>query len=134
MKNVLLVDDDYVTNFVNKKMLERTGLCSNIQIAMNGAEALDLLKQNAIDGKPNPDVILVDINMPIMGGFSFIAAFNELSLLNKSKIQIVILSSSDDPKDIAKAKKLDIKCFTKPISVNCLIGILDDMISLRQTG
>lgn len=134
MKNVLLVDDDYVTNFVNKKMLERTGLCSNIQIAMNGAEALELLKRDFSNGKPNPDIIFLDINMPIMGGFSFIVAFNDLPLLNKATIKIVILSSSNDSKDIAKAKAFNINCFTKPVSINCLIGILDDMGSLRRTG
>lgn len=128
MKNVLLIDDDYVTNFINKKMLEMTGLCSSIQIALNGAEALELLKQIILDMKPYPDIIFLDINMPIMGGFSFLEAFNKLPLLNRANTQIAILSSSDDSQDLARAKTLGIKHYlTKPVSDKCLLTILKDV-------
>src|SRR5579859_5440988 len=102
MKKVLLIDDDKICNFLCVKMLELTGFSENVRTALNGSEALVMLNDY------NPDIILLDLDMPIMNGFGFLAAFEELVYPEKEKVKIIILTSSNNPNDIAKAKKLGI--------------------------
>jgi CheY-like chemotaxis protein len=117
MKNVLLVDDDDIFNFVNKKNIEKLGLASEIHTVANGQEAINLINEYFQKSLTVPDIILLDINMPIMDGFGFIEAFNRLPLPGIEKVKIIIVSSSDNPKDIERAQKLGVTRFlTKPIS------------------
>ncbi len=81
MKNVLLVDDDKTFNFISTRLLELTGMAGNILTAWNGKQALDLFERN----QGFPDVILLDLNMPVMDGFEFLEAFNTLNLQGKNR-------------------------------------------------
>jgi CheY-like chemotaxis protein len=117
MKNVLLVDDDDIFNFINKKTIQKLGLASEIHTVVNGQDAINLINEYFQKSLMIPDIILLDINMPIMDGFGFIEAFNKLSLPGIEKVKIIIVSSSDNPDDIDRAKKLGVSQFlTKPIS------------------
>ena|SRR5882724_7404427 len=119
MINVLLVEDDRICNFVSEKMLEMIGFDLDIRTALNGKEALAVLKDYS------PDIILLDLDMPIMNGFDFLEAFKNLDLPNKENVKIVIVSSSDNPKDIAYAKQNGIdKYLVKPIEVASLRAAL----------
>jgi CheY-like chemotaxis protein len=125
MKRVLLVDDDPTCNFICTKCLESLDSSIKSTYALNGKQALDLL----VDYKrhPLPDIILLDLNMPVMGGFEFLNAFRELRIPGQSKVQIVILSSSDDPVDIRKAGEMGIHHYiTKPISADKLGRVIRD--------
>jgi CheY-like chemotaxis protein len=125
MKRVLLVDDDQTCNFICTKFLNSLGTSVESSIALNGKLALDRL----MDYKrhPLPDIILLDLNMPVMGGFEFLSAFRELRIPGQSKVQIVILSSSDDPVDIKKAGEMGIHHYiTKPISLDKLGKVIHD--------
>jgi CheY-like chemotaxis protein len=125
MKRVLLVDDDQTCNFICTKFLNSLGTSIESSIALNGKLALDRL----MDYKrhPLPDIILLDLNMPVMGGFEFLTAFRELRIPGQSKVQIVILSSSDDPVDIKKAGEMGIHHYiTKPVSLDKLGKVIHD--------
>jgi CheY-like chemotaxis protein len=125
MKRVLLVDDDPTCNLICTKFLENLGVSVQSTIALNGKQALDLL----IDYRrhPLPDIILLDLNMPVMGGFEFLSAFKQLRIPGQAKVQIVILSSSDDPVDIRKAGEMGIHHYiTKPISLDKLGKVIYD--------
>lgn len=116
MKNVLLVDDDAVFNFLSKKIVERLGVAKDIHTALNGREALDLFNSYYQGAATLPDVILLDLNMPIMDGFSFLEAFNRLALPGKERVKIVVVTSSHDPKDIERTKKLGVTDYlVKPL-------------------
>jgi CheY-like chemotaxis protein len=122
MKRVLLVDDDPTCNFLCTKFLETLGTVETA-VALNGQQALDLL----VDYKrhPLPDIILLDLNMPVMDGFEFLNAFRQLRIPGQSRVQIVILSSSDDPVDIRKAGEMGIGHYiTKPVSAEKLEKVL----------
>ena len=120
MKNVLLVDDDKICNFVSEKMLEMLGFEIDVRTALNGREALTLLNDYS------PDIILLDLDMPIMNGFGFLEEFRNLDLPNKESVQIVIISSSDNPKDIANARRNGVdKYLVKPIEVASLRAALE---------
>ena len=125
MKRVLLVDDDPTCNLICTKFLENLNSSIKSSTALNGKEALDLLMD--YKRQPLPDIILLDLNMPIMGGFEFLSAFKQLRIPGQAKVQIVILSSSDDPVDIKKASEMGIHHYiTKPISLDKLGKVISD--------
>jgi len=116
MKNVLLVDDDAVFNFLSKKVVERMGFAQDIHTALNGREALDLFNSYYQGARSLPDVILLDLNMPIMDGFSFLQAFQSLNLTSKDTVKIIVVTSSQDPEDMERAKKLGVaEYLVKPL-------------------
>ena len=126
MKNFLLVDDDNVFNFISKMTLEKMHLVNDIRAAANGEEALNLL--NDYYKRTLPDIILLDINMPIMDGFGFLEAFNKLNLKGKEKVSIIVVTSSLDPGDISKVKDLGaVACISKPLSEDMLLAALQNV-------
>ena len=101
---VLLVEDDDTTNFYNQFIIERSQLATQVSVVTNGLEALQYL-QRAGEGKAfPPDLILLDINMPVMDGFEFIEKYEQLPNEWKSKILVVMLTTSLHPADIERAK------------------------------
>ena len=123
-KNILLIDDDQVFNFLNTKVLQRLGITDGIHTATNGRDALKLINGMSSDQVVFPDVIFLDINMPIMDGFGFIEAFRKLQVPHDDVV-IAIVTSSQDSNDIRRAKELGINHYlTKPISENSLRPVL----------
>lgn len=129
---VLLVDDDFATNFINKKIIQKANITEHIQVALNGKEALDYLcKQGKFESGanefPQPQLILLDINMPLMDGWDFIKAYKSLNLENKEDIVVVMLSSSFNPADKSKAESIvEISAFRqKPMSKDALFEIIE---------
>lgn len=130
MKKVLLVDDDQVCNLISKKTLQRMGIVNEVHTALNGEEAINLLNDYFQGALSLPDVILLDLNMPIMDGFSFIEAFKKLNIPNKDSMRIVIVSSSQNPNDVRKAKEMGITAFlTKPVTETNLRTAFEDFIN-----
>jgi CheY-like chemotaxis protein len=125
MKNVLLVDDDSIFNLLNTKAIQQTGIPVVIHTAGNGQDAISLINEYFQHSRSLPEIILLDINMPSMDGFSFIQAFNHLPIPGIRDVKIVMVTSSDSPRDISRAKELGISTFlTKPISEADIRGIL----------
>src|SRR5690606_38258261 len=92
--SILLVDDDYVNNFVTERLLRKSGIAIEIKAVRNGEEALTYLTEEI---NYCPDLILLDINMPEMDGINFLKNFKKM-VLDKS-IRIILLTSSVNPKD-----------------------------------
>ena len=129
---ILLIDDDIATNFINKKIIQKTNITEHVQVALNGKEAIDYLcKQgkfeSVTDEFPRPQLILLDINMPVMDGWEFIEAYKNLKLENKEDIIVVMLSSSFNPADKAKAESIaEIAAFKqKPMNREALYEIIE---------
>jgi CheY-like chemotaxis protein len=122
-KDILLVDDDSIANFLIERIVLSTGLARNISKALNGREALKVFTEHSSGSLP--EVVLLDLNMPIMNGFEFLQAYNNLSFEDKDHVLIILVTSSNNPSDIEKAKELGIKYYlTKPISADTIKGIL----------
>lgn len=127
-KNILIVDDDRIANFLSEKIISVMGIANTIQSVTNGKEALDVLNRYHDDPLLLPNVIILDLNMPIMDGFQFIETFKELELAGKEKILIIVVTSSNNPGDIAKAAAFGIKHYlTKPISLESIKSIIEDL-------
>ena len=122
-KNILLVDDDSIANFLIERIVQSTGLARNIVKALNGKEALKVFTEAS--GSSLPEVVLLDLNMPIMNGFEFIQAYQNLQFREKDNVLIILVTSSNNPSDIEKARQLGIKYYlTKPISADTIKGII----------
>lgn len=124
MKRILIVDDDEICNFLMTKLLERTGELNEIQSALNGEEALELLNSCWRNSHALPDLIFLDLNMPLMDGFGFLEVYNKLNFEGRRAL-IVVVSSSGDEKDIERAKQLGIDHYlTKPITLTQVKEVL----------
>ena len=102
----MLIDDNYIDNFVTRKILEVSNFAETIIVVRSATEAIESLR----NGTVTPDVIFLDIRMPLMSGFEFLEAYDKLNI-DKKNIKIFMLSSSLDPLDIRKS--LDNKYITR---------------------
>lgn len=112
-----IIDDDPIYIFGAKRVLQVANFSNTFMIFKNGKDALDALEPLLKQDQNMPGVILLDINMPIMDGWQFLDKF--VALNTNPYIQIYIVSSSIDPRDIEKAKTYDIVkgYILKPISL-----------------
>lgn len=97
---VMLVDDNETDNFISEKIIEMSGFAEKIIAMDSGSSALDYLQNNSNIESMIPDIIFLDINMPFVDGFVFLFEFEKFNAMIKSKSKIVILSSSDNKKDV----------------------------------
>jgi CheY-like chemotaxis protein len=98
-KTCLLIDDNYIDNFVTRKILESGEFAEKVIVSQSASDAIESLRLGAI----KPDVIFLDIRMPMMGGFEFLQEYDKLDIENKQSIKIFMLSSSLDPTDLKKS-------------------------------
>ena len=108
---ILLIEDNRFTNIFNSKMIQGMHIAEHIHIAENGQEGLNYLTNSGkfIAGGtnyPKPDLIILDINMPIMNGWEFIEEYKKLSPDQKSEIVLLMLTTSPNPDDEQRAKKI----------------------------
>lgn len=112
---ILLVEDQYVDAFLTQRVLSLMDLAESINICKDGLEALQLIESvSANDSEGNPELILLDINMPRMNGFEFL---HELREKYEKNFTIVILSSSENPQDILQSARYQVDYYlVKPIT------------------
>ncbi len=124
LNTVLIVDDDFINNFLTARVLKKLNIADNIKIMMNGHEGMVYLRENCqYDNARYPELIFLDINMPVMDGFDFIRAFECLPMANKS--EIIILTTSGNAGDIQKISELgEYKLVNKPLTREKLLDCL----------
>ncbi|MEW7290659.1 response regulator [Aquimarina sp. 2304DJ70-9] len=116
LKCFLLIDDSKATNFFNKTIIEKVGCVEEVVVAENGKEALEYLKTGMI-----PEIIFLDINMPIMDGWEFISEYQQLDDAYKKSNIILMLGAAlslEDKKtaeSIPEIKEFQEKMLTKKI-------------------
>ncbi|MEM0516725.1 response regulator [Aequorivita flava] len=122
-----IIDDDPIFVFGAKKVMQLANFCQSFMVFPNGKEALVKLKAIIESGENLPEIMLLDLNMPVMDGWQFLEEFT--SIPTPKKIQIYIVSSSLDPEDIERAK--DFKSVNdyiiKPIAIENIIDITKDI-------
>lgn len=108
MKNKItyVIDDDKLSIKLMSMLISKNNFCDEIISFYNPQNALDELKNNAADSSKLPDVILLDLNMPVLDGWQFLDEFTQVDFAKK--IVIFIVSSSIDPSDLEMAKNYPI--------------------------
>ncbi|MBP6183242.1 response regulator [Flavobacterium sp.] len=129
LETILCVDDDPITLMLCKMVITKALFSNEIVTAKNGEEALKyfdtLKKSNSNNSKPQ--LIFLDLNMPVMGGWEFLDSFNTTEYSDYHNTKIIILSSTIDPEDLEKSKKypMVIDFLSKPISKEMLEYLKD---------
>ena len=136
---LLLAEDyetfkDYFTHwwwcanpFLNKLVIQDLDCTDKILTAENGQQAIEMLTEETDQGFLCPDLILLDINMPIVNGWEFMDKYQTLSAEQKAKIVVVMLTTSLNPDDRSRAESIeDIKDFvSKPLDETTLKDIIE---------
>ena len=110
---VMLIDDNEIDNLITQRIIEASGICQHTFTHTGGKSAIEFLKnaekiaQKIGYAGAMPDVIFLDIDMPLMDGFQFLDEFENMSETVKNYCKIVMLTSSINSKDIKKSKKYE---------------------------
>jgi CheY-like chemotaxis protein len=126
-KAIMLIDDNEIDNLINQKIIEASNICDYIFTHTGGKSAIEFLRNiekiAPITGNQGlPELIFLDIDMPLMDGFQFLDEFDTLSAITKEYCKIVMLTSSINPQDMSKSKKYQYvkKYINKPLSPDSL--------------
>lgn len=124
LETILCIDDDPITLMLCKMVITKALFSNEIATAKNGEEALNYFTNIKNNNSKNskPQLIFLDLNMPVMGGWEFLESFTTDEYSEFHDTKIIILSSTIDPEDIEKSKKYSmvIDFLSKPISKEML--------------
>ncbi|MBB1195106.1 response regulator [Flavobacterium sp. SOK18b] len=122
-----IIEDEPIHLFITKKLINMTGMVESLLIFSNGKEAYDKLKAIFLASEKLPEIILLDLNMPVWDGWQFLEEFTKIPI--KTKVIIYILTSSDNPDDIKKAETYSMSknYLIKPISLDQLKIVLSEI-------
>jgi len=134
MEQILCIDDDPITLMLSRKVIEKSSFSDEIITAQNGEEALlyfNTLKYSKAKIVKKPQLIFLDLNMPVMGGWEFLDYFTSPAYDEFNSVNVIVLSSTINPEDLLKAKKYPIiKDFlSKPIT-KAMLEYLKNKIDL----
>jgi CheY-like chemotaxis protein len=118
---VMLIDEDQIDNFINERMITSTNFAENVIVKPSAMEGLEYLRDILENNKTLPELIFLDLNMPVMNGFGFLEEFDHIVKQFphlKEDCKIIVLSSSISAADIDRASTNPYvrKYLNKPLS------------------
>ncbi len=130
---VWVIDDSTIDNYITEQVLKKSGLALETSCFTEARMALISLNSLIADNKALPEVIFLDISMPVMNGFDFLDAFEKNDFTNLKQPAIVMLSSSTNQEDITRAlsNNLVTNYISKPLTID-LINSMSDGLGVKK--
>lgn len=126
---IAIVDDDAIFQFIAKRLIESINSINKTITFSDGKDAIDFIHFNLNNIDILPDIIFLDINMPVMNGWQFLKKYKELNSKIEKKIIIYLLTSSNNPDDLIQAERMNevTDYLVKPINVEKYTSILNSL-------
>ncbi len=132
--NILLVEDDEIDVMNVKRAFKKNQILNPLYFAQNGLEALNMLEGKGVEAIPLPRIILLDLNMPKMGGIEFLTRIRQNERFKS--ISVFVMTTSNEDRDKIEAYKLNVAGYiVKPLSINSFVqsvSILNNYWSLCE--
>jgi CheY-like chemotaxis protein len=125
VKKTCIIDDDDVYIYAIKRLMSLQKLCDNVLVFKNGKEAIDYFIAHKDNVDSLPDIILIDVNMPVLDGWGFIDEYLANGFDKTKVADLYMISSSIDPRDVKKAEAIPVikKYIFKPITLDELNAV-----------
>jgi CheY-like chemotaxis protein len=125
---VWIIDDDNLFYMITKNNLRKTGIETTTEFFYDGLDSLNALLERVKNKQTLPVLIILDLNMPLYDGWSFLQGYMNLPPETRSKMKLHICTSSIDPADISRAESIpDVLGFQeKPLSADLLLALLTE--------
>ncbi|TDE10534.1 response regulator [Dyadobacter psychrotolerans] len=132
MKKVNLlcvIDDDKVYTYLIKRIIEAADVADNLVFFENGLDALKYFDRHKEQADKLPELILLDINMPILDGWQFMDAYSKIRSVFPKPVSLYMTSSSTDEEDYHRAQSTEhvLDLLRKPVSVNILKSLVETL-------
>lgn len=126
-----VVDDDEIYQFLTSELINSTELVNQVKFFSNGSEAIEYIERVKDTPEELPEVILLDLFMPVLDGWGFLEKFTTVKPKIRKKIVIYVISSSIDPEDIQKAKSISevTEYIIKPLTREKFISSVKELVS-----
>ena len=129
LRSVLIIEDDPTTAYLDEVLIEEFKVAQQVEIANDGEKALQLIRYyvEANNEEKIPQLILLDLNMPVMDGFEFLEAYQNLNFKNKGSVVVAVLTSSFNRSDVNRIKEIPVvnDFVVKPLTKEKMIGLLE---------
>lgn len=133
LRGILLIDDDETNNFLNERILKKLDIAQNIRVFQHGKQAYDYLMTVASGHYDEanadyfrPELLFLDINMPVMDGFEFMELFQKMDPDFRKGMKVVILTTSAHERDTEMAKRFQIaEYLNKPLTMTKIMEIIE---------
>lgn len=128
-KKLMLVEDDEIFVFITLKIIKKAEFNGELKVFGNGKAAIEYLEEISGDESLLPEIIFLDLSMPVLDGWGFLDEFLKLMPKLTKKITIYIVTSSVSPHDVQRAKSINIVSdfIVKPISKERFIEIIKEL-------
>lgn len=124
INEICLIEDEHIQNFLNRKFIEKTGLVHLVTEYLNGKEAFEAMEKRVQSELTLPDIIFLDLNMPVWDGWDFFKAFMGLPGSETTTIYILTSSLSEDDYKMAEQFGLRERYLEKPLGFGTLESVL----------
>ncbi|MFN3404495.1 MAG: response regulator [Cytophagaceae bacterium] len=125
VNSILLVEDDSITNFINDRLLKNLKVANEVHIATNGQEALNVINTKLKEDRPLPELILLDLNMPVMDGFEFLQQFKKIPSEKKDNSLVIVLTTSTHNNDLKKLEDAgNVDYLNKPLTRDKILSVM----------
>ena len=124
--SILLVEDNEDDRFLTKRIIKKLPFEVNLEISKNGADCLRRILGNGVEKKDLPSLVLLDLQLPKIDGIKLLEKIRDR--YNEEDLPVIILSSSDNPRDIAQCWELGVSGYLeKPLESSHLQQILKNL-------